>query len=269
VAIALLTELANSYFRSHGESSQSVDFDFAIGGKFRFRSFPNGNIDLTVWCFGSSMMKLSRLINAWSASISHVENEGTVPHAIKSTKRQWIHWLHESWTISMHLISSWASQGGKFLLEAAQQKYGDNAVRHEQHVEKLNAVDLVTKTDEGTLVQLEWRFHRNNFEIFEYKHSYYTNPSRSLPDVLGLSKPDSLMNSSLRLCRCGSFHQEFHHAKISFSQVSHCNCQELPTCSWRPEFKQLVDLAARKLIQKVPLENTWLMMVCWSNWMER
>ena len=44
---------------------------------------------------------------------------------------------------------------GKILLEAAQQRYGDNAVRDEQHIEKLNAVDLVTKTDEGTLVQFE------------------------------------------------------------------------------------------------------------------
>jgi myo-inositol-1(or 4)-monophosphatase len=39
---------------------------------------------------------------------------------------------------------------GKILLEAA---HGDDAVRDEQHVE--NTVDLVTKTDEGTLVQLE------------------------------------------------------------------------------------------------------------------
>jgi len=48
---------------------------------------------------------------------------------------------------------------GKILLEAAQQRYGDNVVRDEQQVEKLNAVDLVTKTDEGTLVQFEW--HHN------------------------------------------------------------------------------------------------------------
>ena len=44
---------------------------------------------------------------------------------------------------------------GKILLEAAQQRYGDKAMRDEQHVEKLNAVDLVTKTDEGTLVEFE------------------------------------------------------------------------------------------------------------------
>lgn len=42
---------------------------------------------------------------------------------------------------------------GNILLEAARRRYGDNAVRDEHHVEKLNAVDLVTKTDEGTLVK--------------------------------------------------------------------------------------------------------------------
>ena len=47
------------------------------------------------------------------------------------------------------------NSAGKILLEAARQRYGDNAVRDEQHFEKLNAVDLVTKADEGTLVQLE------------------------------------------------------------------------------------------------------------------
>jgi myo-inositol-1(or 4)-monophosphatase len=59
--------------------------------------------------------------------------------------------LDDIYTFAIDLGKS----AGKILLEAAQQRYGDNAVRDEQHVEKLNAVDLVTKTDEGTLVQLE------------------------------------------------------------------------------------------------------------------
>jgi myo-inositol-1(or 4)-monophosphatase len=39
-------------------------------------------------------------------------------------------------------------QAGKILLDAAKLRYGPAASRTENHVEKLNAVDLVTQTDE-------------------------------------------------------------------------------------------------------------------------
>jgi len=40
---------------------------------------------------------------------------------------------------------------GKILLDAAKLRYGPNTSREEEHVEKLNAVDLVTQTDEGRM----------------------------------------------------------------------------------------------------------------------
>lgn len=54
--------------------------------------------------------------------------------------------LDDIYTFAIDLGKS----AGNILLEAARQRYGENAIRGE-HVEKLNAVDLVTKTDEGTL----------------------------------------------------------------------------------------------------------------------
>jgi myo-inositol-1(or 4)-monophosphatase len=44
-------------------------------------------------------------------------------------------------------------QAGKILLDAAKLRYGLNASREVQHVEKLNAVDLVTQTDEGMSIE--------------------------------------------------------------------------------------------------------------------
>lgn len=40
---------------------------------------------------------------------------------------------------------------GKLLLDAATLRYGDNRPAEAAHVEKANAVDLVTQTDEGEL----------------------------------------------------------------------------------------------------------------------
>lgn len=39
-------------------------------------------------------------------------------------------------------------QAGKILLDAAKLRYRSGTSREEEHVEKLNAVDLVTQTDE-------------------------------------------------------------------------------------------------------------------------
>jgi len=135
---------------------------------------------------------------------------------------------------------------GQILLDAAQLRYGGERSQEQAHVEKLNAVDLVTQTDEGMYFLLLlcpkvvisswiWRVDQGSHTVHLFSvvllftRRYLLHKLRFPISILRCFHASIEHNSLSVPCRRGSFHQGSDCGNVPLSQVSSSPC-----CNLRP-----------------------------------